>query len=457
MNTPAKPEPISRDLLELWTKCLTESPDGPEDFIVGWFYDAPLATLAREDIENWLAWGCFSATWESLVPESRSEVMVVLDLIEELLDHRFPLREKEQAPVPCMRFSIEPFEWTHKPLAYYVVCQGLLGGLGKLSLLNEGFTRHSTGVFDYWLSMPATEEARQRTPIVFVHGIGVGLVMYLSFVKALMKLDCPIVCLELPFISNSIETLVPSISEQVSSVDAICNRWGFEKAVFVGHSYGSLILSWMALHLPTRVAGLAFVDPVVMMLNLKKILFSFLYSNDGGGRISDLIGTEIHVNNALRRNFWWYRNILWASDLQRQRLPALICLSELDTIVPSDAVRRHIEQHAEKMGEENVVDSYVMQGAFHGDMLFNPKIMDALSERIGAHYLKIEEARSKRTVGSVYTGIPRSLENMFGAWEMVLRLQLRWASRRFSVGARVSKLSFDRVIAFARGLLPRSA
>jgi hypothetical protein len=217
------------------------------------------------------------------------------------------------------------------------------------------------------------------------------------------------------------------------------------------------MLSWMALHLPSRVAGLAFVDPVVMMLNLKKILFSFLYSNDGGGRISDLIGTEIHVNNALRRNFWWYRNILWASDLQRQRLPALICLSELDTIVPSDAVRRHIEQHAEKVGEENVVDSYVMQGAFHGDMLFNPKIMDALSERIGAHYVKIEEARSKRTVDSVYTGIPRSLENMFGAWEMVLRLQLRWASRRFSVGARVSKLSFDRVIAFARGLLPRSA
>ena len=39
---------------------------------------------------------------------------------------------------------------------------------------------------------------------------------------------------------------MPSIREQVDSVEALCTRWGFGKALFVGHSYGSVMLSWMA-------------------------------------------------------------------------------------------------------------------------------------------------------------------------------------------------------------------
>ncbi len=53
-----------------------------------------------------------------------------------------------------------------------------------------------------------------------------------------------------------------------------------------------------------------------MMLNLKNVLYNFLYKNDGADGIADIIGSELGVNIALRRNFWWYRNILWASDLQ---------------------------------------------------------------------------------------------------------------------------------------------
>ena len=52
------------------------------------------------------------------------------------------------------------------------------------------------------------------------------------------------------------------------------------------------------------------------MLNLKNVLYNFLYKNDGADGIADIIGSELGVNIALRRNFWWYRNILWASDLQ---------------------------------------------------------------------------------------------------------------------------------------------
>ena len=45
-----------------------------------------------------------------------------------------------------MRYTIEPLEYRHKPLIYYVVCHGMLGGLGKLLLSRAGFVRLRCGV-----------------------------------------------------------------------------------------------------------------------------------------------------------------------------------------------------------------------------------------------------------------------------------------------------------------------
>lgn len=44
----------------------------------------------------------------------------------------------------------------------------------------------------------------------------------------------------------------------------------------------------------------------------------------GEGQISDIVGTELYVNFSLRRHFWWYRNILWAQDIQVRRARLLV-------------------------------------------------------------------------------------------------------------------------------------
>ena len=398
-NAPATPEPMNRDLMELWDNCLTYSPDGAQSWLEGWFYDSPLSTLTKEDILEFLAWGSCSTTWEMLTVSSKAEMQAVYALFERKLNHEFQARQPGQTPAPFMAFSIEHFEYKFKPTSYYWVCSFLLGWAGKVALAKEGFSRHRSRALDYWIRVPEAEEARKRTPIVFVHGIGVGLVMYLKLVQALLENDCPVVCIELPFVSSKLgASTVPSISEQVASVEALCIRWGFDKAMFVGHSYGSVMLSWMALHLPERVAGLAFIDPVVIMLNLKNVLYNFLYKDDGEGGIADIIGTELGVNIALRRNFWWYRNILWASDLQKHSLPTVVCLSEKDEIGPARAVEKHIAQHAEAQlaaaQAPSVVESWMMDGASHGGFLFDPNLLQALSARISSHYAQIVQTQS---------------------------------------------------------------
>jgi hypothetical protein len=117
-NTPALPERMSRDLIELWDNCLKYSPDGAADFLSGWFYDAPLEAITKQDLQEFLAWGSCSTTWDLLTDSSKLKINAVYGLFELRLEHRFPERQAGQEPLPCMSFSIEPMEYKHKPTSY---------------------------------------------------------------------------------------------------------------------------------------------------------------------------------------------------------------------------------------------------------------------------------------------------------------------------------------------------
>ena len=225
LNRLSPPEPLSRSLEELYDNCLRYSPGGAEDFIRGWFFDAPMSSITRDDVLEWLAWASYTSTWDRLTPKSQEEVLKILPRFEAALQRTLPARREAQEPIPSMRYTIEPLEFTHKPFVYYVVCHGLLGGLGKLLLSRAGFVRARCGVLNYWYrdATPhssgaagagatggggAPEEraggvadggedegslSAGRTPIVFVHGIGVGLIMYLQFIHAMLTCRCAMV------------------------------------------------------------------------------------------------------------------------------------------------------------------------------------------------------------------------------------------------------------------------
>jgi pimeloyl-ACP methyl ester carboxylesterase len=442
MNAPPRPEPVRRDIGELWKLCMRRSPDGPASFIEGWFYDVPLSEITREDMEDFISWALFSSTFELLTVASADQARHVIGLIEEELDHKFPPRTAEKEPLRNMRFSIEPIQYTPKPLIYYGVTQGMLKNVGRTQLAAEGFKRFRSGKLKYWIRVPETAAARLRLPIVFVHGVGVGLVTYMGMIKQFMKLDCPIICIELPFISSNIQPVVPRIDDQVQSIENLLNRWGIKKAAFVGHSYGSVVLSWMAQQAPDRVASLAFLDPVVFMLNLKDILYNFLYRHEQDGKISDLVGSELYLNNALRRNFWWYRNILWASDMQKAEIPTLVCLSEKDEIVPVEAVLQHLDEHEKLHPENNLVKPYLMKGANHGEMLFDDNILQGLVDEISQLYKKVD-ARTmsqmirKSPIRTPFAGVRRPL--------VVAQYNVRQATRRAAIFLRAKGIPLPQV------------
>ena len=80
-----------------------------------------------------------------------------------------------------------------------------------------------------------------------------------------------------------------------------------------------------------------------------------------------LVATELRTVHAMRRHFWWYRNILWAEDLPKEMRCSVLC-SEHDDISPSDSVLCYVKQGA------SMVDIDVIDNAHHAQMLFMPSI-----------------------------------------------------------------------------------
>ena len=132
----------------------------------------------------------------------------------------------------------------------------------------------------YWYRRGRKERTSSKSPLVFVHGCG-GMAFYYNLISDLVRSvnddDVPIILLELPHISLRICDHIPDIRDQINSLCAILDNLSGEvsKATFVGHSFGSVVLSWMIQSKPERVRSCVFIDPICFQLHLNSVLFKF--------------------------------------------------------------------------------------------------------------------------------------------------------------------------------------
>jgi pimeloyl-ACP methyl ester carboxylesterase len=74
--------------------------------------------------------------------------------------------------------------------------------------------------------------------------------------------------------------------------------------MMIGHSFGSLVTSWMLRECPSMVAASALLDPVALFLHRIDTLFSFIYGARGLD-IAGLLRSCLFISHALRRRFSW--------------------------------------------------------------------------------------------------------------------------------------------------------
>jgi hypothetical protein len=322
------------------------SVDDIERFLSGWFLGADICEIYRENLKDFLAWAFFYEDYEAMRQNLGSEYGIrQLDDLNWMVcafDRKFELNMKpgRNPNVQCMRLNLDRLEPIHKPFFYYfllytleflfsIVLQRLSGfkkyrSRGEQELLAywgqdcpEELKQNRTKV-SYWYR-PATSFNPKMKPLVFIHGIGVGLFGYFTFFRKLWsQYDAQIFVVEMPHVLTRLFPFyqpviedVPSDYEMVLALESMLNRHSVDErigATFVGHSLGSTVVTWMVKHRPALVKRAIFIDPVCFLLYYPDVSHSFCYRSPidtASWLIWYFCSKELHVSWTLNACFYW--------------------------------------------------------------------------------------------------------------------------------------------------------
>lgn len=220
----------------------------------------------------------------------------------------------------------------------------------RIMMARRGFERHVVGPVSYYFHPGSSEwadeddnSATENTPIVFVHGIGVGLIVYIPLIDALLKTGRPLFFPEIPYVTafrpwqSRHSVLQPAVV--CNTMSAMLASHGFLKGVFIGHSYGTSWISYMCKYASHSVAAAMFLDPVCFCLHVPRLTKSFVYMPPDPGTVSYFVRTDLMVNWTIQRSFPWAWIILFTEQIT---VPCSIFLSSKDALVPSEVVEKYL-------------------------------------------------------------------------------------------------------------------
>jgi pimeloyl-ACP methyl ester carboxylesterase len=221
-------------------------------------------------------------------------------------------------------------------------------------------------------------------PIIFVHGIGVGLIAYMPLVDALLATGRPLFFPEIPYVSAfrplQSPNAVLSPAAVVSTMTAMLATHGYMSGTWMGHSYGTSWLSYMIKYASHAVSAVAFLDPICFCLHQPRLTKAFVYISPDVGQLAYFVRTDAIVNWTVQRSFPWAWICLFLDQID---VPCSIFLSEKDALVPALHVETYLrrnsvsvidfDQVSERYFEnESQFNCVIFRGAGHGDWTESP-------------------------------------------------------------------------------------
>eukprot|EP00928_Gymnodinium_smaydae_P019799 TRINITY_DN17620_c0_g1_i1.p1 TRINITY_DN17620_c0_g1~~TRINITY_DN17620_c0_g1_i1.p1 ORF type:complete len:717 (+),score=128.00 TRINITY_DN17620_c0_g1_i1:110-2260(+) len=339
--------------------------------IASWFYKAPIQNIRRGNIAEWLAEYFFHNSTPERLRRDPAQAAELDVLVEKVV--RWARLEdtcgdgKEANPeVRCMRLLRDPLPSTHRPFWVYLITHLIIPRLTQWLLKRFGFRRYRAGAMIYWRrqgdqsdgspSSPSPVTRSRPAPIVFVHGLGIGMLPYIKFIKQLVRRhpECDVLCVDMPHIQMRPCEQVPSAREMCACIGDMLHAWGHSTANFVGHSFGTLVIAWMVRYTPSSIQSVSFLDPVCFLLCKSDLIFNALYNHDatdlyrkpGEWLLGFLVFRELYICHTLTRNFFWEQSNLFPEDLHG--IPAMLLLGGRDPLVPAHSVRQMFHAEAER-------------------------------------------------------------------------------------------------------------
>ena len=147
----------------------------------------------------------------------------------------------------------------------------LLYQVTYIILILLGYRKKNEKGLKYWIKKSTIISTQKRNSLLFFHGIGIGLLPYLFMILKISRnnLARDIILVELPFakisLSNKHDKSI-NIKETVNAITAILSKTQLKQCICMGHSYGTIIMSWIIQLNPTLIHSAIFIDPVCFLL-----------------------------------------------------------------------------------------------------------------------------------------------------------------------------------------------
>ena len=359
----------------LFDKVRSEIHD-PEKFLSGWFRAAKLEDIGRDDLKVFLDW----AFWESRAEDEHGEELdEYVQAVEKMMGRQF---KPGKGTAKSLRLTIDPIEMQWRSLVWYTIIM-LIDTTSYIRMLLYGMQYYWTPAssfrifpprplavltatarspaqsLSYWLR-PHT--SKTRLPVLYLHGIGVGLHPHIEFLRELDSAlnkspgsraddQVGILSVEIMQISSRLTHSMPTRSEFLAQLTQILDAHDYKRFVLLSHSYGSVLSTNVLTHDPlaSRVSGTLFVDPVTILLHMPDVAYNFTIRKPRHANEWQLwyfASKDPGVSHALGRHFFWSENVLWRDRIMQlireQNMRVTASLASKDLIVDTEAVGQYL-------------------------------------------------------------------------------------------------------------------
>ncbi|KAJ9048581.1 hypothetical protein DSO57_1033644 [Entomophthora muscae] len=328
-----------------------------------WLLEKPKGETYQEHFSEWISWLMFDREEESLTSEEQVQLQRVLtEFCQGLKKSPKPLLHKPK----CMRPSLDIFPIQPKPLVAYLGIK-CINALTYLTLRHLGFHRYSEDGLSYWHCSGNSSEP----PIIFIHGLGIGLFPYLEKIRRLRNhSDKSIFLLELPHISMEIYHNILNHDQTLAAIDSLFKRHSLYKVSLVAHSYGTLIASWLIQHRQHLLHKVTLLDPICFNMWESTLVTNFLYAKPfafSHEMAQFFVAQDPLISHTLTKEIYWYESVLFPQDIH---VPTNIFLSSQDWVVDAAACADYLHSSLPPSGKVHLLETS------HGGYLTNPSEYD---------------------------------------------------------------------------------
>ncbi|KAI9836584.1 MAG: hypothetical protein M1819_001216 [Sarea resinae] len=368
---------------ELFARCNAHV-DDPERYISQWMLGAKKEDIRRENVKEFLRWAFFNAG--KAEEKYEEEVEGYVQAIERLSGRELP---PGKGKARSLRLTLDRVGCLHRSLLWYM-CLAVVDTAAHCILSYHGFRFYRASFAKFFTLFPfrpltllspfkspsekltywhRPHSSRTRLPVLFLHGIGVGLFHYTAFLRELDLKgkgseedsgDVGIIALEIMPVSSRITYPALEKDVMVREVVTIVKKHGWSKFILVGHSYGTIISTHL-LKSPLSsplIGPVVLVDPISFLLHLPDVAYNFTARQPSHANEYLLwyFGSkDIGVAHTLARRFFWTENIMWKEDLGLEGddgRKVTVAFSGRDIVIDANNVGRYLTAESPR-GQRN--------------------------------------------------------------------------------------------------------